>query len=71
MKKFGLILIAATTLCALPVSAMPRAPLRQALPANVETVALICGPSGCVRTTPAPVPPGPRPGVIRPRKKIK
>jgi hypothetical protein len=50
---------------------MPRAPLRQALPANVETVALICGPSGCVRTTPAPVPPGPRPGVIRPRKKIK
>lgn len=33
-------------------SAMPVAPLGQSNIANVETVALVCSPHGCVRTRP-------------------
>lgn len=33
-------------------SAMPVAPLGQSNVANVETVAMVCGPRGCVRTRP-------------------
>lgn len=33
-------------------SAMPLAPLGQSPVANVETVALVCGPNGCIRTAP-------------------
>ena len=34
-------------------SAMPVAPIGQMSVANVEAVALVCGPRGCVRTRPA------------------
>jgi hypothetical protein len=33
-------------------SAMPLAPLGQFQSSNVESVALVCGPRGCVRTRP-------------------
>ncbi len=46
----GLIALGGVALSAGTASAMPLAPLAQA--SNVESVALVCGPRGCVRTAP-------------------
>jgi hypothetical protein len=46
----GLIALGGAALSAGTASAMPLAPLGQA--SNVESVALVCGPRGCVRTAP-------------------
>lgn len=45
-------------------SAMPLAPLGQSNVANVETVALVCGSRGCVRTRPVYRRPVYRRGVV-------
>jgi hypothetical protein len=53
--RFALVALAAlggAALSAAPASAMPVAPLGSSA-SNVETVALVCGPRGCVRTVPA------------------
>jgi hypothetical protein len=53
--KFALIGLVALSGAALSVgtaSAMPLAPLEQSQASNVENVALVCGPRGCVRTAP-------------------
>jgi hypothetical protein len=46
----GLIALGGAALTAGTASAMPLAPLGQA--SNVESVALVCGPNGCIRTAP-------------------
>src|SRR3954454_19547483 len=46
----GLVALGGAALTAGTASAMPIAPLSPI--ANVETVALVCGPNGCVRTAP-------------------
>ncbi len=46
----GLIALGGAALSAGTASAMPLAPLGQA--SNVESVALVCGPNGCIRTAP-------------------
>jgi hypothetical protein len=46
----GLVALGGAALTAGTASAMPMAPLGTS--ANVETVALVCGPNGCVRTAP-------------------
>ena len=46
----GLIALGGAALTAATASAMPLAPLGQA--SNVESVALVCGPNGCIRTAP-------------------
>jgi hypothetical protein len=46
----GLVALAGAALTAGTASAMPLAPLGQ--PSNVESVALVCGPNGCIRTAP-------------------
>jgi hypothetical protein len=54
--KLALVALAALGGAALPAgtaSAMPFAPLGQFQASNVESVALVCGPRGCVRTAPA------------------
>lgn len=49
--KFALVLAALGSLAAIaPASAMPLAPLSAA--SNVESVAVVCGARGCVRTAP-------------------
>jgi hypothetical protein len=48
----GLIALGGASLAAGTVSAMPLAPLGQSPTADVQTVALVCGPNGCVRTVP-------------------
>ena len=48
----GLIALGGASLVTGAASAMPLAPLGQSPTANVETVALVCGPNGCVRTAP-------------------
>ena len=50
----GLAALGAASLVTGAASAMPLAPLGQSQTANVETVALVCGPNGCVRTYPRP-----------------
>jgi hypothetical protein len=53
--RFALVGLAALSAAALSVqtaSAMPLAPLGQSQTSNVENVALVCGPRGCVRTAP-------------------
>jgi hypothetical protein len=47
----GLIALSGAAFTASAASAMPLAPLGQT--SNVESVALVCGPNGCVRTAPA------------------
>jgi hypothetical protein len=46
----GLVALGGAALTAGSASAMPLAPLGQ--PSNVESVALVCGPNGCIRTAP-------------------
>src|SRR3954454_14642378 len=46
----GLLALGGAALTAGAASAMPLAPLGQ--PSNVESVALVCGPNGCIRTAP-------------------
>ena len=46
----GLIALGGAALSAGTASAMPLAPLSPI--ANVESVALVCGPNGCIRTAP-------------------
>ena len=46
----GLIALSGAAFTAGTASAMPLAPLGQT--SNVESVALVCGPNGCVRTAP-------------------
>ena len=46
----GLIALGGPALTAGTASAMPLAPLSPL--ANVESVALVCGPNGCIRTAP-------------------
>jgi hypothetical protein len=46
----GLIALGGAALTAGTASAMPLAQLGQA--SNVESVALVCGPNGCIRTAP-------------------
>jgi hypothetical protein len=46
----GLIALGGAALTAGTASAMPLAPLGQV--SNVESVALVCGPNGCIRTAP-------------------
>ena len=48
----GLIALGGASLVTGAASAMPLAPLGQSPTANVETVALVCGPNGCIRTAP-------------------
>lgn len=53
--KFALVALAAlggAALSAETASAMPLAPLGQFQASNVESVRLVCGPRGCVRTGP-------------------
>ena len=53
--KFVLVAMAAlagASLSAGSASAMPLAPLQSQATSNVQTVALVCGPGGCVRTYP-------------------
>jgi hypothetical protein len=47
----GLVALGGAALGAGTASAMPLAPLSPI--ANVESVALVCGPNGCIRTRPA------------------
>jgi hypothetical protein len=46
----GLVALGGAALSAGTASAMPLAPLSRI--ANVESVALVCGPNGCIRTAP-------------------
>jgi hypothetical protein len=48
----GLVALGAAALTTGVASAMPLAPLGQFQAANVESVALVCGPNGCIRTAP-------------------
>ena len=48
----GLLALGGAALVTGATSAMPLAPLGQSPTANVETVALVCGPNDCVRTAP-------------------
>jgi hypothetical protein len=48
----GLFALGGAALVTGAASAMPLAPLGQSPTANVETVALVCGPNGCIRTVP-------------------
>ena len=48
----GLVALGGAALTAGTASAMPLAPLGQSQASNVETVALVCGPNGCIRTAP-------------------
>jgi hypothetical protein len=49
----GLVALGGAALTAGTASAMPLGPLGQSPMANVESVALVCGPNGCIRTAPA------------------
>ena len=46
----GLVALGGAALTAGMASAMPLAPLGQSPTSNVESVALVCGPNGCIRT---------------------
>ena len=48
----GLAALSGAALCAETASAMPLAPLAHSQASNVEDVALVCGPNGCIRTAP-------------------
>jgi hypothetical protein len=49
----ALVAFGGAALSAGTASAMPLAPLGQSNASNVESVAPVCGPRGCVRTVPA------------------
>jgi hypothetical protein len=46
----GLVALGGAALTAGMASAMPLAPLGQSPTSNVESVAVVCGPNGCIRT---------------------
>ena len=48
----ALVALGGAALTAGTASAMPVAPLGQSQTSNVENVALVCGPNGCIRTAP-------------------
>ena len=48
----GLVALGGAALTAGMASAMPLAPLGQFQSSSVESVALVCGPNGCIRTRP-------------------
>ena len=48
----GLVALSGAALSVGIASAMPLAPLEQSQASNVENVALVCGPRGCVHTAP-------------------
>jgi hypothetical protein len=48
----ALVALGGAALTAGAASAMPVAPLGQSTLGNVESVALVCGPNGCIRTAP-------------------
>jgi hypothetical protein len=48
----GLVALGGAALTAGTASAMPLAPLGQSQTSNVENVAVVCGPRGCIRTAP-------------------
>jgi hypothetical protein len=48
----GLVALGGAALTAGMASAMPLAPLGQSQSSNVESVAVVCGPNGCIRTAP-------------------
>ena len=48
----GLVALSGAALTTEMASAMPLAPLGQSQTSNVESVALVCGPNGCIRTAP-------------------
>ena len=48
----GLVALGGAALTAGMASAMPLAPLGQSQASNAESVALVCGPNGCIRTAP-------------------
>ncbi len=48
----GLVALGGAALTAGMASAMPLAPLGQSQTSNVESVAVVCGPNGCIRTAP-------------------
>ena len=49
----ALVAFGGAALSAGTASAIPLSPLGQSNASNVESVALVCGPRGCVRTVPA------------------
>jgi hypothetical protein len=48
----GLVALGGAALTAATASAMPLSPLGQIQTSSVESVALVCGPNGCIRTAP-------------------
>ena len=48
----GLVALGGAALTAGMASAVPLAPLGQSQTSNVESVAVVCGPNGCIRTAP-------------------
>jgi len=48
----GLVALGSATLVAGTASAMPLAALGQSMVSDVENVAVVCGPNGCIRTAP-------------------
>jgi hypothetical protein len=50
--RLGLVALGGAALTAATASAMPLAALGQSRASNVENVALVCGPNGCIRTAP-------------------
>jgi hypothetical protein len=48
----GLVALGGAAITAGMASAMPLAPLGQSQTSNVESVAVVCGPNGCIRTAP-------------------
>ena len=48
----GLVALGGAALTSGMASAMPLAPLGQSQASNVESVAVVCGPNGCIRTAP-------------------
>ncbi len=48
----GLVALGGAAITAGMASAMPLAPLGQSQASNVESVAVVCGPNGCIRTAP-------------------
>jgi hypothetical protein len=48
----GLVALGGAAVTSGMASAMPLAPIGQSQTSNVESVAVVCGPNGCIRTAP-------------------
>jgi hypothetical protein len=48
----GLVALGGAAVTSGMASAMPLAPIGQSQTSNVESVAVVCGPNGCIRTVP-------------------